>query len=103
MKKLGFKNNIRLLEKSKLKFYKLDNKYINPFSEAYGVFNDPQVSGAYCTYADLLFDNILTQLKPRIEKETELELTEMYTYARNYKMRDELERHKDRKWLHSYY
>ncbi len=29
MKKLGFKNNIRLLEKSKLKFYKLDNKKIN--------------------------------------------------------------------------
>ncbi len=29
MKKLGFKNNIRLLEKSKLKFYKLDNNNIN--------------------------------------------------------------------------
>jgi len=29
MKKLGFNNKIRLLEKSKLKFYKLDNKYIN--------------------------------------------------------------------------
>tara|TARA_B100001093_G_scaffold102891_1_gene95073 strand:+ start:3352 stop:4314 length:963 start_codon:yes stop_codon:yes gene_type:complete len=29
MKKLGFKTNIRLLEKSKLKFYKLDNKNIN--------------------------------------------------------------------------
>ena len=29
MKKLGFKKNIRLLEKSKLKFYKLDNKNIN--------------------------------------------------------------------------
>ena len=29
MKKLGFKNKIRLLEKSKLKFYKLDNKSIN--------------------------------------------------------------------------
>ena len=29
MKKLGFKNKIRLLEKSKLKFYKLDNRNIN--------------------------------------------------------------------------
>ncbi len=29
MKKLGFKKKIRLLEKSKLKFYKLDNKNIN--------------------------------------------------------------------------
>ena len=86
-----------MVNKEKVCITLIDNKYINPFSEAYGVFNDPQVSGAYCTYGDLLFDNILTQLKPRIEKETELELTEMYTYARNYKMRDELERHKDRK------
>ena len=29
MKKLGFKNKIRLINSSKLKFYKLDNKTIN--------------------------------------------------------------------------
>ena len=75
----------------------IENKMINPFSKAYGFFSDLQVRSAYCIYGDLLFDNMLTHLKPRIEKETELELTEMYTYARNYKMRDELERHKDRK------
>ena len=86
-----------MLNKEKVCITLLENRMINPFSQAYGFFNDPQVSGAYCTYGDLLLDNMLTQLKPRIEKETELELTEMYTYARNYKMRDELERHKDRK------
>ena len=75
----------------------LDNRYINPFSTAYGFFNDPQAPGTYSLYGDLLFDNMMTHLKPRIEKETELELTEMYTYARNYRMRDELLRHKDRK------
>ena len=75
----------------------LDNRYINPFSKAYGFFNDPQAPGTYSLYGDLLFDNMMTHLKPRIEKETELELTEMYTYARNYRMRDELLRHKDRK------
>ena len=85
-----------MLNKEKVCTTLLENRYINPFSQAYGVFNDPQTPGAYCVYGDLLFDNMLTHLKPRIEKETELELTEMYTYARNYRMRDELERHKDR-------
>ena len=74
----------------------IENKMINPFSKAYGFFSDLQVRSAYCIYGDLLFDNMLTHLKPRIEKETELELTEMYTYARNYRIRDELVRHKDR-------
>jgi len=74
----------------------LENRMINPFSSTYGFFNDPQCEGAYCTYGDLLFDNMLTHLKPRIEKETELELTEMYSYARNYRIRHELKRHKDR-------
>ena len=36
---------------------------------------------------------MMIDLKPRIEKETEL--TEMYSYARNYRQRDELKRHKD--------
>jgi hypothetical protein len=86
-----------MMNKEKVCTTLLDNRYINPFSEAYGVFNDPQAPGAYCMYGDLLFDNMLTQLKPRIEKETGLELSEMYTYARNYRQRNELERHKDRK------
>ena len=47
-------------------------------------------------YTPLLFDNMMIDLKPRIEKETGLELTEMYSYARNYRQRDELKRHKDR-------
>ena len=74
----------------------LDNKFINPFSTDYGFFNDPQVPNAYCLYGDIVFDNMMIDLKPRIEKETGLELTEMYTFARNYKQQNELKRHKDR-------
>ena len=85
-----------MLNREKVCITLMDNKYINPFSKAYGFFNDPQVPHAYCIYGDLLFDNMLTQLKPRIEKETGLELTEMYTFARNYTQRQELVRHKDR-------
>tara|TARA_B100001057_G_scaffold447649_1_gene487301 strand:+ start:405 stop:1067 length:663 start_codon:yes stop_codon:yes gene_type:complete len=86
-----------MVNKEKICKTLIENKMINPFSKAYGFFNDEQVLGAYCVYGDPLFDNMLTQLKPKIEKETELELTEMYTYARNYKIRQELKRHKDRK------
>ena len=85
-----------MVNKEKVCITLIENNYINPFSKAYGFFNDPQVPNTYCIYGDLLFDNMLTHLKPRIEKETGLELTEMYTFARNYRMRDELVRHKDR-------
>jgi len=85
-----------ILNKERVCITLIENNMINPFSKDYGFFNDPQVKGAYCIYGDILFDNMLIDLKPRIEKETELELTEMYTYARNYRIRDELPRHKDR-------
>jgi len=85
-----------MVNKEKVCITLIENNHINPFSKAYGFFNDPQVPNTYCIYGDLLFDNMLTHLKPRIEKETGLELTEMYTFARNYRMRDELVRHKDR-------
>ena len=85
-----------MVNKEKVCITLIENNHINPFSKAYGFFNDPQVPNTYCIYGDLLFDNMLTHLKPRIEKETGLELTEMYTFARNYRQKQELERHKDR-------
>ena len=85
-----------MVNKEKVCITLLDNRFINPFSKDYGYFNDPQVPQAYCVYGDLVFDNMMIDLKPRIEKETGLELTEMYTFARNYKQRHELKRHKDR-------
>ena len=74
----------------------INNGQINPFSSDYGFFNDPQVSNAYSLYGDQLFDNMIIDLKPRIEKETGLELKEMYSFARNYRQQNELKRHKDR-------
>ena len=85
-----------IINKEKVCITMLDNRFINPFSKDYGIFNDPQVPHAYSLYGDLLFDNMMIDLKPRIEKETGLKLTEMYSYARNYRQRDELKRHKDR-------
>ena len=74
----------------------MENRYINPFSTDWGFFNDPQVPNAYCVYGDQLFDNMMIDLKPRIEKETGLKLAEMNSYARNYRQTNELKRHKDR-------
>ena len=76
-----------MINKEKVFITLLDNRFINPFSTDYGFFNDPQVPNAYSVYGDLLFDNMMIDLKPRIEKETGLELKEMYSYARNYRHR----------------
>lgn len=70
--------------------------YINPFNEDYGWQNDLQTQATFNMYGDVLFDNMMLDLKPRIEKETNLQLTEMYTYWRIYMITSELTRHKDR-------
>ena len=60
-----------MINKEKDMFTLLDNRFINPFSTDYGIFNDPQVPNAYSLYGDILFDNMMIDLKPRIEKETD--------------------------------
>jgi len=85
-----------LITKSKVCSTMMENRFVNPFCKDYGWFNDNQSMGAYCIYGDPLYDNMLIQLKDKIEKEIDLELTPMYTYARIYKRGMELKRHKDR-------
>ena len=41
-------------------------------------------------------ETLLTSLKPKMEKTTGLKLFENYSYTRIYKVKDILERHKDR-------
>ena len=85
-----------MINKEKTCYTLINNGLINPFSTDYGFFNCPQVDNSYSLYGDQLFDNMMIHLKPKIEKETGLELTEMYSYARNYRQTNELKRHKDR-------
>ena len=73
-----------------------DTKYISPFSEEWGVWNDEQVPGTYSHYADLAMETLLLAVQPKMEKETGLKLIPTYSYARIYKKGDVLERHKDR-------
>ena len=84
------------LNKRKVTRVLFDHKYISPFTEYWGVWNDEQVPNTYSHYADLVMETLLQKVKPIMEKQTKLKLSETYSYARIYKKGDVLARHKDR-------
>tara|TARA_R110002050_G_scaffold141248_1_gene266247 strand:+ start:387 stop:1001 length:615 start_codon:yes stop_codon:yes gene_type:complete len=73
-----------------------DNKSISPYTTYFGVWNDIQIPETYSHYADIVMETLLQKVKPVMEKESGLKLTETYSYARIYKKGDELKRHTDR-------
>ena len=73
-----------------------DTKYISPFNQDFGVFNDGQVEGAYAHYADVAMETLLLMLHSTVEKETNLKLNPSYSYARNYRTGAVLKKHIDR-------
>jgi len=84
------------LNKRKVAQFLFDKKYISPFTEYYGIWNDPQVPNTYSHYSDLVMETLLQKVKPVMEKHIGLKLSETYSYARIYKKGDILARHKDR-------
>jgi|TARA_R100001594_G_scaffold17946_2_gene36134 hypothetical protein len=84
------------LNKKKIARILFDSKYISPFTEYWGVWNDRQVPNTYSHYADTAMETLLQEVKPVMEKHTGLKLSETYSYARIYKKGDVLIRHKDR-------
>ena len=75
----------------------LQHKYISPFQEDYGVWDDEQAPNTYSHYSDVAMETLLLGLLPKMEKEAGMKLVPTYSYARIYKKGDELKRHKDRK------
>ena len=74
-----------------------DSRYVSPFTEYWGIWNDDQVPNTYsCIIVTLLWKLYYKQVKPVMEKHTKLKLSETYSYARIYKKGDVLARHKDR-------
>ena len=73
-----------------------DKKYISPFTEYWGIWADEQAPNTYSHYSDLAMETLLQEVKPVMEKQTKLKLSETYSYARIYKKGDGLARHKDR-------
>ena len=84
------------LNKRQLARFLFDQKYISPFTEYFGVWNDQQVPNSYSHYSDIAMETLLASLKTKMEKETGYKLNETYSYARIYKTGDVLHRHKDR-------
>ena len=73
-----------------------DDRYISPFNNDWGVWNDPQVPETYSHYSDIAMETLLEKLVEPMSKETGLTLIPTYSYARIYKKGDVLKRHKDR-------
>ena len=84
------------LNKREVARYLFDEKYISGFTEYFGVWNDEQIPETYSHYSDIVMETLLQKVKPVMEKESGVKLTETYSYARIYKKGDELKRHKDR-------
>ena len=84
------------LNKRKVAKFLFDQKYISPFTEYWGRWNDPQAPNTYAHYGDIVMETLLQKVKPVMEKHTGMKLSETYSYARIYKKGDVLARHKDR-------
>jgi hypothetical protein len=84
------------LNKREVAKHLFDEKYISQFTEYFGVWNDQQIPETYSHYSDIVMETLLQKVKPIMEKESGVKLTETYSYARIYKKGDELKRHKDR-------
>ena len=70
------------LNKRSVARYLFDTKYISPFTDYFGVWNDEQVPETYSHYSDIVMETLLQKVKPVMEKEAKLKLSETYSYAR---------------------
>ena len=91
----NFVYNYFLMKRQVAKTF-FDFKYISPYSEEYGTWKDDQIPNTYSHYGDIAMETLLLACQPKMEKLTGLKLNPTYSYARIYKMGDELKRHKDR-------
>ena len=84
------------LTKRKVALYFFESKYISPFADEWGRWDDTQIPNTYFHYSDLVMETLLQKMKPLMEKETQTSLIETYSCARIYKKGDELKKHIDR-------
>ena len=76
--------------------YLLTTDFMPQDTSLFGTYTDEQVPNTYSHYSDIAMETLLQEVKPVMEKETKLKLSETYSYARIYKKGDVLARHKDR-------
>ena len=73
-----------------------EKRYLSPYTEYFGTYNDDQVPNTYSHYSDITMETLLVFIKEEIENKIKIKLDETYTYFRIYKKGDILERHIDR-------
>ena len=73
------------LNKRNVAKFLFDQRYLSPFTEYWGVWNDEQVPNTYSHYSDLAMETLLQEVKPIMEKHTGIKLSPTYSYARIYK------------------
>ena len=73
-------------------------RYFSPFETILGHYErgEEQIPHTYSHYANIAMETLMLKCQPLMEKTTGLKLTPAYTYARIYKNKDVLKRHKDR-------
>ncbi len=84
------------MSKREVTKYLFKNRCLSVFDKDWGVFGDGQVKKCYAIYGDCVLDQLLPYLKKIIEKETEINLYENYSYMRVYEKNSELKYHRDR-------
>ena len=47
-----------------------DNRYISPYNEDWGTFNDDQAPGSYSHYGDIAMETLLLMVQPKLERES---------------------------------
>ena len=45
-----------------------NSNWISPFSQEWGVWNDPQIPNTYSHYADVVMETLLSNVQPILEK-----------------------------------
>lgn len=87
-------NYVKLKKKIFNTFVKYDYKTLD--NDSGGKRGDNMLKNTYCSYADLAMENLLSNIKNKVEDLTQLKLNESYSYLRVYKKGDTLYRHRDR-------
>ena len=49
-----------------------DQRYISPYTEYFGIWNDEQVPNTYSHYSDIAMETLLQEVKPVMENQTKL-------------------------------
>ena len=56
-----------------------DTRYVSPFTDYWGVWNDDQVPNTYSHYSDILMETLLQGLQGKMEKQTGYKLQPAYS------------------------